>query len=258
MKVLLSWSGERSRKVAEALYEWLPSVVQQLEPFMSPWGIDRDSRWYAQVARKLSTSGAGVVCLTPEDLIYEASSWLQCEVVAIAKAVEQQNLRCTYLLDVESTEVTGRLAQFFQATRSDLEDTLRLVSSLNARVAAPLAPERLENAFATWWPDLEHSLKIVRAMPASHPRVRSQPDKSESVPCRDCGRMLGAGEHGSLAGREWSNCPHCGDNFELFTCRNCGETLGPSDHGFGPGHEWVSCPHCGYEDVWGFLTADLC
>lgn len=44
MKVFLSWSGERSRLVATALHEWLPQVINAVEPFISS-NIDAGARW---------------------------------------------------------------------------------------------------------------------------------------------------------------------------------------------------------------------
>lgn len=35
LKVFISWSGERSKEMANALREWLPMVLQYVEPFVS-------------------------------------------------------------------------------------------------------------------------------------------------------------------------------------------------------------------------------
>jgi hypothetical protein len=42
--VFLTWSGPRSRQVAEALKKWLPGVVQQCQPWMSK-DIAAGKRW---------------------------------------------------------------------------------------------------------------------------------------------------------------------------------------------------------------------
>ena len=44
MKVFLCWSGTRSKGIANALHEWLPRVIQALDPWISV-DIDKGARW---------------------------------------------------------------------------------------------------------------------------------------------------------------------------------------------------------------------
>jgi hypothetical protein len=66
--VFLCWSGARSKAVAEGLREWLPTVVQTANPFMSETDIDKGSRGLSEVVKALEGIKVGIVCLTPENL----------------------------------------------------------------------------------------------------------------------------------------------------------------------------------------------
>src|SRR5438045_9691418 len=95
MRVFICWSGERSRAVAEALYEWLPLVLQRVEPWMSTNNIEKGSQWRSGLALELENARVGVICLTPENL---KSTWLHFEAGALAKKQQQQGTRvCTFL-----------------------------------------------------------------------------------------------------------------------------------------------------------------
>ncbi len=66
MKVFISWSGEQSRIVAEALRDWLPDVIQAIEPFLSSHDIPKGARWGLELAHELEGTSVGIICLTSE------------------------------------------------------------------------------------------------------------------------------------------------------------------------------------------------
>ncbi len=93
--VFISWSGERSRHVPEALRAWLPMVLQASKPFMSKRDIDKGSRWHVELAKALEVTKVGIICLVPEN---QTASWLLFEAGALSKTVDRGTRVCTYLL----------------------------------------------------------------------------------------------------------------------------------------------------------------
>jgi hypothetical protein len=59
MKVFISWSGERSRLVAQAIHEWLPYVINAAEPWMSSADIEKGARWALDLAQELDDTRIG-------------------------------------------------------------------------------------------------------------------------------------------------------------------------------------------------------
>jgi len=68
MKVFLSWSGQRCKAIAEALYEWLPNVIQTVEPWISSEDIDKGEAWLTKLMQELDDTSTGVFCCTPENV----------------------------------------------------------------------------------------------------------------------------------------------------------------------------------------------
>lgn len=67
-QIFISWSGEKSHQVAALLHEWIPTVLQSAEPFLSSTDIEKGSRWSDHVAQKLEECGFGVIVLTKDNL----------------------------------------------------------------------------------------------------------------------------------------------------------------------------------------------
>ena len=69
MKVFLSWSGELSHKVAEILKAWIPSVLPNVEAWLSSEDISKGSRWASVLAERLEKSSYGIVVAVPGNII---------------------------------------------------------------------------------------------------------------------------------------------------------------------------------------------
>jgi hypothetical protein len=163
VKVFISWSGGISHKVALAFSDWLPEVIQHIEPFLSTEGIEKGTGWNAKLNQELAETRIGLFCLTHENL---NSAWMNFEAGALSKALDNSvdNPRVlTFLFGINYSDVRWPLAQF-QHTLYEKPDIYKLLQSLN-NAAAPfsLRTDALERAFERLWSDLINQLDPIRA-----------------------------------------------------------------------------------------------
>ncbi len=156
MKVFISWSGDLSKRIATALKEWIPNVLQSTEPYVSSEDVDKGSRWSTDIAKELADSTYGILCVTRDNF---REPWLNFEAGALSKKMESSRV-CPFLYNVKLSEIDGPLLQF-QVTVYKKEDVLKLLISLNNSCTDQKLPEeRLLKAFELWWPELERNLII--------------------------------------------------------------------------------------------------
>lgn len=131
MKVFISWSGERSRIVAEALREWLPNIINAVVPFVSQLDIEKGSVGAEVIGDQLRDSTFGIVCLTRDN---QTRQWINYEAGALAKTVGDDKTRvATLLIDIDSPAgVTGPLSAF-QATKLRSQSDMKLLVQSIAR-----------------------------------------------------------------------------------------------------------------------------
>ncbi|MEZ5358352.1 MAG: TIR domain-containing protein [Candidatus Zixiibacteriota bacterium] len=154
MKVFLSWSGARSHKIALVFRDWLPSVIQAIEPYVSSEDIDKGARWSTDIAKELEDSTFGILCVTRENI---NAPWLTFEAGALSKTMDKSFVS-PFLFDIKRSEVDGPILQF-QSTIFEKEDLKKLVKTLNKACEKDgLSSERLEKAFDVWYPTLEEEL----------------------------------------------------------------------------------------------------
>ena len=177
MKVFISWSGERSQAVAEALREWLPNIIQTVSPWVSLADIEKGARWSTDIATQLEEYCVGLICLTPENL---SAPWLLFEARALSKTLDKTFV-CPYLMNLRPTDLQGPLAQF-QATTTQKEETRKLLHTINKALADhAVQTVQVNAAFEKWWPDLDTELQAISAMQFSTIPRRSDRELFEEI-----------------------------------------------------------------------------
>lgn len=177
MKVFISWSGDRSKTVAEALREWIPKVLQAVKPWLSSRDIPKGGRWRQHIAAQLEDAKVGIICLTPENL---SAEWILFEGGAIAKTLEETFV-CTYLLGIKPSDVRDPLAQF-QAARADKPDSRMLMQTINNALGKDaLSEKQFDATFEKWWPDLEVALGKIPSAPSGQRETRPLQDMLEEI-----------------------------------------------------------------------------
>jgi uncharacterized protein YjbI with pentapeptide repeats len=173
MKVFLSWSGDQSRAVAEALRVWLPLVLDYINPWVSSQDIKAGARWADAVAEELEGSNFGILCLTKDNL---SAPWMLFEAGALSNAISARAV-CPYLLDIEIRDLTGPLSQF-QAKKTNKTSTRELLLAINNSASEPVPEQRLVTRVDGLWPNLETKLAEI---PEAQQRTELQPRPESEI-----------------------------------------------------------------------------
>lgn len=175
LKLFLSWSGDLSRNVAIVFRDWIPSVIQSVEPYVSSEDIDKGTRWSSHIAGELSDSNYGIIVVTKENI---KAPWINFEAGALSKQIEQSYVS-PFLFNLKRSEVDGPLLQF-QSTIYEKEDVKKLIESINKSLdSEALDQGRLDKVFDVWWPSLEESLNAL--LITHEGNTLESPGKSEDI-----------------------------------------------------------------------------
>lgn len=156
--VFLSWSGDRSQRVAMALRGWLPTVIQEVKRFISSEDIPKGALWAPQLFEVLKDVNFGILCLTPENL---SAPWLHFEAGALSKGLDTSRV-CPLLVGMDTEDVEYPLAAF-NMTVSTKKDINRLIQGMNNALPEPLDNAILTTMFETFWPRLDAQLREVES-----------------------------------------------------------------------------------------------
>ena len=160
MKAFLSWSGSKSHRMAKALADWLPCVVQAVDPWISSKDIDRGSIWFNEIFEQLKNTNFGIVLVTKEN---QDKPWLLFESGALSKGLTENRI-CTVLVDLNVRDIdSGSPLRQLNHTTLDKDGVLRLVKTINKKLdSGQLQEKRLEQTFNAMWPELAEKIEEIQ------------------------------------------------------------------------------------------------
>lgn len=149
------YSGEASRKIADALRTALAAMIQGNQYFFAHEDIPPGKDWRDHIQAELESSLFGIACVTPENV---ENPWIHFE--AGAMSMNGRGV-VPYLaaIDRESLHSTMQSRQILVADR---DGTKRLAIELNLHSNSRLPPEVLDASFEGQWPKLESN--IIQAL----------------------------------------------------------------------------------------------
>jgi len=156
MKVFISWSGNDSKLVAQLLKDWIPNVLQSVEPWISNEDIEKGSIWMTDIGDNLKDTTVGILCLTLENL---DAPWILFEAGALSKGLSKSRV-CPLLINLSPKDLKQPLANF-NGTMPNREDMLKLMKTINTQGDEKLPDERVEKAFDRWWNDFDEKFASI-------------------------------------------------------------------------------------------------
>ena len=178
MKVFISWSGKISFEVAKVLKEWIPCVIQDIQPYFSSEDIDKGARWSTDIAKELETASFGILCVTKDNL---ESQWLNFEAGALSKAIDKAKV-CPLLFHLKPSDISNSPILQFQMTNIEKEDIHKLFKSINSTLGDNGLEEIiLEKVFNTFWPQIERDFNKINVTEIHNESENIKEDKNIEI-----------------------------------------------------------------------------
>lgn len=163
LKVFVGWSKARSRQMADALYHWLPEMLQGVQPWLSNEDISPGRRWAELTRLALEGHETALFCVTPENV---DEPWLCFESGMIARSNSSRVIML--LLDDRTQFSPTHPLRTFQAVYANHEGLARICATLHedlrrAGVASPAFDDgRRQRTYSRLWPELDARLAEIR------------------------------------------------------------------------------------------------
>lgn len=163
VEIFVSWSGAKSREVAELLKVWLHNVLQSLKIWVSTENIDTGAMWFAQICEQIKKVNNSIIVVTKEN---KDNPWIMFEAGALCRGDDNNRVN-VLLVDVEPEDIRQPLASF-NMVKADKDGMKKMMRDINKRATAehPNSDQNLEDAdlcasFKKWYSDFEEKFTEI-------------------------------------------------------------------------------------------------
>ena len=160
MEVFISWSGERSNKIAVELETWLRFISDSIKPFVSSQDISAGKLWRQDVAKHLQNSDLGIICVTKENF---EKPWLLFEAGALSKEMDASSV-VPLFLGIEPSDLSGNPLADYQGTRHSEDSIRKLVFDINDKLDNKIESAVLEKRFNLSYTELKEKIDHILAL----------------------------------------------------------------------------------------------
>lgn len=176
MKLFLSWSGSLSHAIAKEFRDWMPMILQHVQPYISSSDINKGARWAMDIAGELEASHFGVIFVTPDNT---EAPWIMFEAGALAKSVTKSAV-VPLLFDVSAADLRDSPLLQFQMAQFNKEEIRKLLGSINSSSGEQaLEDGTLSPLFDTLWPQLNDKVEKAVSKSKREAGRKTPPDAAE-------------------------------------------------------------------------------
>ncbi len=109
MKIFISWSGEKSKKIACLIRNFLVGIFRdEVEIFLSTRDIEHGEQWFNKIINELSAANYGIFIITDEN---KTAPWILFEAGVLYRGVSKNRLSL-FLIDNRPEEICDPLNRF--------------------------------------------------------------------------------------------------------------------------------------------------
>lgn len=155
MRLFISWSGEQTRELANAVQAFFElAFASHVQTFLSDADIAPGERFLAVINENLGGADIGVILITRQNM---NNPWLLFEAGALAGKSERGSV-VPLLVDLERAELRPPLSQFQNVLAASRESVLHMCERIRAEASDVPANNAYEVLLEAAWPPLEAAL----------------------------------------------------------------------------------------------------